>query len=636
MDPLFKKASADFDEGGAKGLLLNHLSIDGQGRIVFDSSDDVADENANEAGNAGQESADPEQPSSPSPTPQQPANDTFEENTEIDIAPLANRFFPDLDRLGEQDICPSLKNLDLGDPSGSLDIPFLKAPEDWRHDKSNEEGHNANDASGIMLDDDNAVGFDDDDATLAGFDLSGDTGFGDGGEAWARDAALEPMLKVRVDRDGDDNNEEDIDNDDAYVVSLSHQSGHRDHENILSYFDNALQKNWAGPEHWKIRRIKENTAASTTNAGPKQRKEKEPFEIDFSAPLEPAVAESIYTPAASNSAISLPKTQWKTKGRNLLPDDKHFNSRQLLRLFLKPKARMGSKKLQGIGRFNHRRQDRTPGNGEMDEAFWANHKSEDNTHSDEVGAQGAYDANFFADDDGLAFPNGLGLGDDEDDNLPFADAREMLSPPTDGRPGTSAGEGGGAAGLSALLNMVGATPGSALQSGGFGSQLVTQGGRRARPDYVGYARVAKKVDVRRLKQEMWKGMGNRLIESTEFDSTLPTQPEMPLPTEPCEDMASEPPTPTPVVKSPEPVSNPDGQKDNGRLRFTQIMNSLKAVYPPETLRDISTSFGFICLLHLANEQGLILESDSLTQGGDTLEEIFVARDINAVIEEGAI
>src|SRR5436305_4718118 len=41
VDPLFKKASADFDEGGAKGRLLNHLSIDGTGRIVFDSSDDI-------------------------------------------------------------------------------------------------------------------------------------------------------------------------------------------------------------------------------------------------------------------------------------------------------------------------------------------------------------------------------------------------------------------------------------------------------------------------------------------------------------------------------------------------------------------------------------------------------------------
>lgn len=39
VDPLFKKTSADFDEGGARGLLLNHLSIDKDCKIVFDASD---------------------------------------------------------------------------------------------------------------------------------------------------------------------------------------------------------------------------------------------------------------------------------------------------------------------------------------------------------------------------------------------------------------------------------------------------------------------------------------------------------------------------------------------------------------------------------------------------------------------
>ena len=60
VDPLFKKASADFDEGGAKGLLLNHLAIDGHGRIVFDSSDDAVDDNAKTAEGDRQESEDPD------------------------------------------------------------------------------------------------------------------------------------------------------------------------------------------------------------------------------------------------------------------------------------------------------------------------------------------------------------------------------------------------------------------------------------------------------------------------------------------------------------------------------------------------------------------------------------------------
>jgi condensin complex subunit 2 len=43
VDPLFKKTCADFDEGGANGLLMNHLSLgvgsDGALRVIFDASD---------------------------------------------------------------------------------------------------------------------------------------------------------------------------------------------------------------------------------------------------------------------------------------------------------------------------------------------------------------------------------------------------------------------------------------------------------------------------------------------------------------------------------------------------------------------------------------------------------------------
>lgn len=49
VDPLFKKTSADFDEGGAKGLLLNHLSVGKDGRIVFDASEVQSSSAAEEA-----------------------------------------------------------------------------------------------------------------------------------------------------------------------------------------------------------------------------------------------------------------------------------------------------------------------------------------------------------------------------------------------------------------------------------------------------------------------------------------------------------------------------------------------------------------------------------------------------------
>lgn len=493
VDPLFKKASADFDEGGAKGLLLNHLAIDSSGRIVFDSSDDAGDATA-EADSARRESR--------VIVSDKSANTVATgAGLEIDIDTLGSRFFPDLARLDNQDICPSLKNFDLGDPAGSMDIPFLKAPEDWRQAKENGKSEGLEEKSGIFLDDDNAAGFDDEnDGVLAGFDVGVDAGFGEGGEAWAKDAAVEAQTRIHhqsYDIGGDFSDEAGEGmgmngfkpDGDQYVVSIHHSKVEAGHQDILSYFDNALQKNWAGPEHWRIRRMKD--IAKAAGPAPTKRKEKEPFEINFSSPLDASLAELICTPANSNAAISLPKAQWKSKTRNLLPDDKHFNSRQLLRLFLKPRARMGSRR-SGFGNTHSRtltRQEEIP-DGEIDEAFWARKETAlTQSLAEHENPQGNYDADFFQ-DDGLAFP---GAPPDDDDE--FADAQEEFSPKLESDP---------AAGSQDIATIIANTEGS--QECAFGIQLVTQS-RRLRPEYMQYARVAKKVDVRRLKEEMWTGIG---------------------------------------------------------------------------------------------------------------------------------
>jgi condensin complex subunit 2 len=42
-------------------------------------------------------------------------------------------------------------------------------------------------------------------------------------------------------------------------------------------------------------------------------------------------------------------------------------------------------------------------------------------------------------------------------------------------------------------------------------------------------------------------------------------------------------------------------------QFSQVISGLQKSYPRDKMEEISTSFCFICLLHLANEQGLKLE-----------------------------
>ncbi|KAF2014700.1 barren [Aaosphaeria arxii CBS 175.79] len=574
VDPLFKKASADFDEGGAKGLLLNHLAIDADGRIVFDSSDDAKDATANNRG------------LTPAPDQLETIQEVPEEDDEvngndiqIDISGLAARFFPDLSRLDEQDICPSLKTFDLGDSNGTLDLPFLKAPDDWRQDESSKDHGDDEDGnrSGVFLDEDNAPGFDDDDdGGMAGFDLPPETGFGEGGEVWAREAAHLPQARVHNIGmgEGDDVLEGVEDgalgsNDPEYGLSVTNNRGD-EQENILSYFDQALKKNWAGPEHWRIRRIKEIGKAPP----PTKRKEKEPFEINFSAPMPQAMADVLYTPASSNSTITLPKAQWKSKSRNLLPDDKHFNSRQLLRLFLKPNARMGARRTVG-NRQKDRKLDANAGT-EVDEAYWAQRERDENElAAEEAEAKGDYDADFFQ-DDGLGLP-GDPFDDDNDDQ--FADARDHFSPPAEDGPGQTQS-------LDATV--------AGNQEGAFGTQLVTQS-RRIRPEYVQYARVAKKVDIRRLKDNLWKGIGFEESNPTEASETL--------------EKASFTPA-------------------NSTLKFTEVMNDLQTVYPSKAMADISTSYCFICLLHLANEKGLVINNEP------NFEELSIRRDFSADLSVG--
>ncbi|KAF1965028.1 barren [Bimuria novae-zelandiae CBS 107.79] len=560
VDPLFKKASADFDEGGAKGLLLNHLAIDSNGRIVFDSSDDVKD--------ATQSSRETPAPEGFGEEDEGDENEQPSEDVVVDISGLAAKYFPNLARLDNQDICPSMKDFELGDANGSIDLPFLKAAEEDEPKQPKDE-EDAGDLSGVFLDGDNAPDFDDDDI---GFNLPPETGFGEGGELWANQVALEPQARVhnieavQGEEDGADAGDGALNaNDHEYTMNLHLKPG-QEQENLLSYFDEALKKNWAGPEHWRIRRVKE----LGKPIAPTKRKEKERFKIDFFSPMSQDLANAIYTSAPLRSSAMLPKSQWKSKTRNLAPDDKHFNSKQLLKLFLKPNVRLGLRRANQPAYGD--RSSAAPSD-EPDAAHWAAMANEGEAADEKPVVQHDYDADFFQDD---VLPM---AGAMDDDGETFADAEDHFPPATttDNPVPTS--------------SMEGDVP---TEEGAFGTQLVPQIGR-FRPMMLNYAKVDKKVDIKRLKDEIWKGIG--------FDGI-----EAPPPTDATDDIAS--------------------KAVDGSLKFTQVMRSLKSVYPQKAMSDISTSYCFICLLHLANEKGLVIDKQ------DGLEELAIKRDFSADLSVG--
>lgn len=98
---------------------------------------------------------------------------------------------------------------------------------------------------------------------------------------------------------------------------------------------------------------------------------------------------------------------------------------------------------------------------------------------------------------------------------------------------------------------------------------------------------------------------------------IPAQLTTPQDSQP--DASGRPPTP------PEPESK---MALDGTLKFTSVMQNLQTVYPKQVMSDISTSYCFICLLHLANEKGLVIEKE------EGLTELTIAKDHTAEITVG--
>jgi len=115
------------------------------------------------------------------------------------------------------------------------------------------------------------------------------------------------------------------------------------------------------------------------------------------------------------------------------------------------------------------------------------------------------------------------------------------------------------------------------------------------------------VDVRKLKENIWKGL------------RIPN-PEQHPEEEDAEMMDADR----------DAVTNPEEART-----FDDVIVGLQGSYPEDKLAEISTSFCFICLLHLANERGLKLETGDVAPEeveNDTVGNIWglkVYRDLNA-------
>lgn len=81
-------------------------------------------------------------------------------------------------------------------------------------------------------------------------------------------------------------------------------------------------------------------------------------------------------------------------------------------------------------------------------------------------------------------------------------------------------------------------------------------------------------------------------------------------------------------QQPEPADDVASKAVDGSLKFTQVMNGLQTVYPKQAMDDISTSYCFICLLHLANEKGLVINNE------ENFEDLTIRKDFTADLSVG--
>ncbi|KIL65564.1 hypothetical protein M378DRAFT_10689 [Amanita muscaria Koide BX008] len=564
VDPLFKKTCADFDEGGAQGLLMNHLSLgmgrEGAMRVIFDASDSIG-------GKADDEEDE----------------DLIEPEDGVDLSYLRKEFLPDLSVLEDKAISHSLSGFSFSrdafsfddttalfkDNSGSGDID-----DDDDDDFGGGDGFEPGNEGGLPPVEDFFVG-----ADAAADDYGADM-FGGGG---AGDENAPSPASGEDDQRGEERPAQFVPFDPRrmpterdLIMAMTDADGDG---GTMDYFDQNFLKNWAGPEHWKVRKVirKPDAETNATNKATKPRQKKEAFKIDFLTPLEEGkdlkeLTKELFAPVTKGASINLPGTATAKKGKrkatkekekkddHRLPDDMHFSSRQLVTLFLKPKFYL---KMRGHKvRFNE------AGDGEVDENFWVQAAAEQ-----AAGRNGAEDEEDQT--DGAIPFNTQFFHDDYDDGPGFDDV-DPYDGDGPGIPEAEAGE----------QDLLAATAGQT---------------RRVRPELVNYAKRAKRVDVRKLKENIWKG-----LDITITPPQRDREDDMDVDDEPSAD-----------------------QTEEGRV-FGQVIDGLQKSYPRDKMAEISTSFCFICLLHLANEQGLKLEAGTGVEPSNDGEGEVIGRSVGDI------
>ena len=506
VDPLFKKMSASFDEGGASGLLVNNLGVFRDCEVVFDSTEVI-----NQRVTSEMQSAHAAQMA-----------------LKLDLGDLADLLPAKMDRM---EICPAFHEFlsshheyveskrnqmrFRGDAAGKALAQQSREAAAAESKRLSAASTVAGSVAGTDFDGDRlsiaSIGGADD-GWLGGFgDDAGDMDTSDafddceafGTYVLAAEQGVDVQERKLMAEIGADEGEAaafrpttSTFNATEFASAIVESNG----SDEFAFFNPKHLSNWAGPSHWKAFKPAASTSAASKVAQKSKSKRAE-FFVDFAAPvdrkaLKAAFAKTNATTVMTGAAVA------KAEAQDFdLPTDLHYSVRNLMSLFLKPSHTV---------QLRHKL---TSGSAAADSVGTL----------DMAGAFDAFDAGAF---DG-------GFDDDDDDGDAF-----------------------------------GSVPADLTDLAGLGGNLIAQP-RKVEKINIGYARVAKKVDVKALKEGIWDEL--------------------------CDG---------------EQANRDVGNEVAGEHTFTELVESLPDHISSHMLPQVSVPFAFICLLHLANEHTLKIDDQA--------------------------
>ncbi|KAL3821578.1 hypothetical protein ACJIZ3_007483 [Penstemon smallii] len=286
VDPLYHQTSAQFDEGGAKGLLLNNLGVYANCRVLFDSSEIPGKCLSSVAQCDGMETIDL----------------SFAEEF---IGPMV------FGMLDKSEISPSLSAI-----VSQFDKDNRRPSEVYSSVKVGENSENNHDLDGDTWENCGTWDFyQDDQATMV------DEGTYDEDQNLPNQQDVSDLADEQL--NFNDNVEEDkFEEVDGYL--------------FLNLGFPTKKNAWAGPSHWKYRKGKDPENPANEDGSPKAKKSKNKkvdSDIEFSNAVDMDLSH-IFAPPKNPKSLLLPANRAPCNTR--LPEDCHYQPENLVKLFLLP------------------------------------------------------------------------------------------------------------------------------------------------------------------------------------------------------------------------------------------------------------------------------------------------------------